>query len=73
MWKKKAFTHRYINNKQHLTVTGNQLKRATLLFSILHFIDARGRPTADLVGEGVIDFYSQGKFFRGKWSKSSEK
>ena len=36
-----------------------------------HGIDFQLRPTPDLIGEGAIDFYSQGEYFRGKWKKDS--
>lgn len=70
---KEGVYHRYINNKQHFDGNGEPIKARNIIVQYTPFYnDARGRPTADLVGEGVIDFYSQGKFFRGKWSKSSE-
>ncbi|NLM52805.1 MAG: DUF3048 domain-containing protein [Firmicutes bacterium] len=66
--------HRYINNKQHFDANGKPIKARNIIVQYVPFYnDARGRPTAELVGEGVIDFYSQGKYFKGKWSKSSEK
>lgn len=64
--------YRYINNKQHFDANGEPIKARNIIVQYTPFYnDARGRPTAELVGEGAIDFYSQGKYFKGKWRKDS--
>jgi len=66
--------YRYINGKQDIDRgNGEAIKARNIIIQYTpYYNDSRGRPTAKLVGEGTIDFYSQGQYFRGTWRKESE-
>ncbi len=65
---------RYINDKIHKDANGKVIMaRNVIIQYVPHGIDFQLRPTPDLIGEGAIDFYSQGEYFRGKWKKDSIK
>ncbi|MCR3921229.1 MAG: DUF3048 domain-containing protein [Firmicutes bacterium] len=69
----RGYYHRYINGKQHLDGNGAAIQAKNIIVQYTpHYNDFAGRATAELVGEGAIDFYSQGQYFRGIWKKSSE-
>lgn len=68
----KGAYRRYINDQQHKDATGKEiLARNIILQYAPHKTDLRGRPTPDLLGEGPIDFYCEGRYFRGTWRKSA--
>ena len=64
--------HRYLNGAVHRDAQGNPIQPRNVVKQHVSFTrDERGRPTADLLGEGEIDFYSNGRHLRGTWSKES--
>ncbi len=64
---------RYLNGEIHRDAGGDRIKpRNVILQHVTYHRDGHGRPTANLVGEGKIDFYSNGRHFQGTWEKSSE-
>lgn len=68
----KGYYHRYINGQQHRDGNGAAIQAKNIIVQYTpHYNDFAGRATANLVGEGAIDFYSQGQYFRGIWKKSS--
>ena len=68
----KGYYHRYINGSQHFDGSGAAIQARNIIVQYTPFYnDFAGRPTANLIGEGPIDFYCQGKYFRGKWKKTS--
>lgn len=68
----KGAYRRYINGNLHRDAAGREIAARNIIVQYArHFNDAQGRPTADLVGSGEIDFYSQGQHFRGTWRKDS--
>ena len=70
---KEGYYFRYINGKQHKDADGTAIKARNIIVQYVPFYnDSRGRPTADLIGEGPIDYYCQGQKFRGSWRKESE-
>ncbi len=70
--KDKGAYRRYINNNQHRDGTGEEiLARNIIIQYVPHGFDPRDRPYPDLIGEGAIDFYSQGQHFSGTWKKDS--
>ncbi|NLZ38683.1 MAG: DUF3048 domain-containing protein [Firmicutes bacterium] len=70
----KGYYHRYINGSQHFDGNGAAIQARNIIVQYVPFYnDFAGRPTANLVGEGPIDFYCQGQYFRGKWVKSDNK
>jgi len=63
---------RYLNNSIHRDAQGNAIRPRNVIKQYVSFTrDGRGRPTANLVGSGRIDFYSNGEHFRGTWEKAS--
>lgn len=68
----KGCYYRYINGQQHRDGNGAAIQAKNIIVQYTpHYNDFAGRPTANLIGEGAIDFYSQGQYFRGSWKKSS--
>jgi hypothetical protein len=69
---KEGYYLRYINGKQHKDADGTAITARNIIVQYVPFYnDSRGRPTADLIGEGPIDYYCQGQKFRGAWRKES--
>ena len=63
---------RQINEQTHKDGTGKEIMARTVIIQYVpHGIDFQLRPTPDMIGEGVIDFYSQGEHFKGIWKKDS--
>jgi len=63
---------RYLNGKVYKDASGQEIIARNLIIQhVPHKKDSKGRPMADLIGSGVIDFYCQGQYFRGSWRKSS--
>ncbi|MBS4031748.1 MAG: DUF3048 domain-containing protein [Clostridiales bacterium] len=63
---------RQINEQTHKDATGKDIMaRNVIVQYVPHGIDFQLRPTPDLIGEGAIDFYSQGEHFKGIWKKDS--
>ncbi|HHX74811.1 MAG TPA: DUF3048 domain-containing protein [Firmicutes bacterium] len=70
---KEGYYYRYINGKQHKDADGTAITARNIIVQYVPFYnDSRGRPTADLVGEGTIEYYCQGQKFRGTWRKENE-
>ncbi|SES75271.1 DUF3048 domain-containing protein [Anaerobranca gottschalkii] len=68
---KKAYK-RLINDVPHKDATGEEIwARNVIIQYTAHPTDIFRRPTPEVVGEGVIDFYAMGQHFRGKWVKES--
>lgn len=69
----KGYYHRYINGSQHYDGSGAAIQARNIIVQHTPFYnDSAGRPTANLIGEGAIDYYCQGKYFRGRWKKTSD-
>jgi peptidoglycan hydrolase CwlO-like protein len=63
---------RHINGQVHKDATGEAINVRNIIIQYApHGFDLIGRPTPDIVGEGIIDFYSQGQHFKGVWKKES--
>jgi peptidoglycan hydrolase CwlO-like protein len=63
---------RYLNERAHRDATGAGIYARNIIVQYArHGADLFRRPTPDLIGEGAIDFYSQGEHFRGRWKKES--
>jgi peptidoglycan hydrolase CwlO-like protein len=63
---------RQINGNIHKDASGKVIMaRNVIIQYVPHALDFRLRPTPDIIGEGAIDFYSQGEHFKGIWKKDS--
>ena len=63
---------RYINGQVHRDATGAVIYARNIIVQYApHGTDLFRRPTPDLIGEGVIDFYALGEHFRGRWKKEN--
>lgn len=63
---------RMINGVGHRDATGEQIwARNVIVQYTAHPLDSSRRPTPEVVGEGVIDYYAKGQHFRGTWVKDS--
>lgn len=63
---------RFINNAVHRDATGEEIQIRNIIIQYApHYIDQQGRPTPNLIGEGKIDYYTQGERFTGSWKKES--
>lgn len=61
-----------INGERQRDARGQQIyARNIMVARVPYGIDLFLRPTADLIGEGEIDFYSMGQHFEGVWRKES--
>lgn len=61
-----------INGRLAREAGGRQIfARNVIVARVPYRIDLMLRPTAQLVGEGEMDFYSMGQHFRGRWKKDS--
>jgi len=69
--KKEAY-RQMINGERIRDARGRQIYARNVIIAYVPYdIDAFLRPTAELVGEGEIDFYSMGQHFEGRWRKVS--
>ena len=65
---------RYINDQLHKDACGTPIRvRNIIIQHVPHTVCKLGHPKADLIGEGKIDFYSQGYHFQGTWKKENLK
>jgi peptidoglycan hydrolase CwlO-like protein len=70
--KARGLYRRYINGQLHKDATGADIAvRNIIIQYVPHYVDLMGRPTPSLIGEGSIDYYSQGQHFKGTWKKDS--
>lgn len=61
-----------INGDPVRDAQGKQIYARNIIVAYVPYeIDLLLRPTAELVGEGEIDFYSMGQHFKGRWIKDS--
>ncbi len=61
-----------INGDRIRDAQGTQIYARNVIIAYVPFdIDSFLRPTAELVGEGEIDFYSMGQHFEGRWRKDN--
>ncbi|MBS4022693.1 MAG: DUF3048 domain-containing protein [Dethiobacter sp.] len=68
----KGSYRRYINNQLQRDATGEEILARNIIIQYTRYrTDLRLRPTPDLIGEGVIDYYAQGEHFTGTWKKES--
>lgn len=68
----KGVYRRYVNGEIHRDATGEGILARNIIVQYVPYgIDLLGRPTPDLVGEGIIEFYSQGQHFKGTWKKDN--
>jgi peptidoglycan hydrolase CwlO-like protein len=59
-----------INGERARDAEGRQINARNVIIAYVPYeIDLLLRPTAELVGEGEIDFYSMGQHFKGIWRK----
>jgi len=59
-----------INGERVRDAQGKQIYARNVIIAYVPYeIDLFLRPTAELVGEGEIDFYSMGQHFKGRWRK----
>jgi len=66
---KEAF-RKMINGERIRDAQGKQIYARNVIIAYVPFtIDLFLRPTAELVGEGEIEFYSMGQHFEGRWRK----
>ncbi len=64
---------RYLDGSLHRDAGGNIISARNVIIQYVdYYRDARNRPTANLIGEGRIDFYSNGQHFQGTWKKESK-
>lgn len=67
---------RFHGEEPHLeALTGQQLKAKNIIIQFVNtrVIDAEGRRNMEMIGEGKAFLFSQGKIYRGTWSKDSLK
>ncbi len=70
--KDKDTYQRYLNGALHRDAGGRPITaRNVVVQYVPHHLDFRSRPTPDLIGSGRIEYYVQGQYFKGTWSKSS--
>lgn len=70
--REKGAFKRLINGVPHRDATGEQIWARNIIVQYTpHPTDLFRRPTPQVVGEGVIDFYAMGQHFRGTWRKDS--
>ncbi len=63
---------RLVNDNAHLDGTGEAIwARNVIIQYTAHPTDIFGRPTPEVVGEGIIDYYAKGQHFKGTWKKDS--
>lgn len=63
---------RYLNGQIQRDTSGAIIRvRNIIIQYVPHTVDRWGTPRPNLVGEGRIDFHSQGYHFRGTWRKES--
>ncbi len=63
---------RYLNGQLHRDAAGKVVEPRNIILQYADYTpDSMGRPTAELIGGGKIDFYSNGRHFRGTWRKDS--
>lgn len=64
---------RYLNGSLHKDAAGRVITARNIILQYApHSLDFRLRPTPNLIGTGVIEYYVQGQRFSGTWSKSSK-
>jgi hypothetical protein len=67
--KKEAY-RQMINGERARDAQGKQIYARNIIVAYVPYeIDLLLRPTAELVGEGEIDFYAMGQHFKGRWRK----
>ena len=64
---------RYLNGSLQKDAAGRTITaRNVIVQYVPHSLDAKRRPTPNLIGSGAIEFYVQGQRFSGTWSKSDK-
>ena len=65
--------YRYLDGSMHRDAGDNPITaRNVIIQYVNYYIDDRGRPTASVIGEGDMVFYSNGQRFEGTWKRESQ-